>query len=324
MLSSRLWCRVALIWMLAAGCGDGGTSVEPTRWLLAPSDPLPSRLSEVGLFTDMTAREPYDDLVPYSPKHVLYSNGLAKERQLYLPDSASIDVEDDDQWVFPEGTVLVKTFVFEGVPIETRLIFRNDEDWDYAIYRWSEDAGDADRLEGNWAEERVAVGDEGLPHTLPSRLDCRTCHETHEAVTDSPVLGVGRYQTDDRLVDAGVFAGEPQQDEVEGRTDEETSALSYFIGNCTSCHNGGEALNSSFSLYPDDAVNNTVDRPTSSETGQGIRVVPGNPAGSVLFVTVVEAGDPSYRGPFKVMPPIGVDTTDASAEAVLGDWIQSL
>ncbi|MEM7433818.1 MAG: hypothetical protein AAF436_01610 [Myxococcota bacterium] len=323
MLSSRL-LRVALVSAMAAGCGDGGADAEPARWLLAPSDPLPSLLSEVGLFTDMTERAPYEDLVPYSPKHVLYSNGLDKERQLYLPDGTSIDVEDDDGWVYPEGTVLAKTFVFDGAPVETRLIFRNGGDWDYTIYRWTDDATDAERLEGNWAEETVSVGDEGQPHTLPSRLDCRTCHETHEAVTDSPVLGVGRYQTDDRLVDAGVFASEPQQDEAEGRTDEETAAFSYFIGNCTSCHNGGDALNSSFSLYPEDAIDNTVDRPTSSETGQGIRVVPGDPAESVLFVTVVEAGDPSYRGPFKVMPPIGVDTTDPSADAVLGDWIEGL
>jgi hypothetical protein len=96
------------------------------------------------------------------------------------------------------------------------------------------------------------------------------------------------------------------------------------VGNCITCHNGGESINSAFSLYPEDAVGNTVDRPTESETGEGIRVVPGDPDQSVLYITVVEAGRSGYRGPFKVMPPIGADVIDPDASAVLGSWIENL
>ena len=106
--------------------------------------------------------------------------------------------------------------------------------------------------------------------------------------------------------------------------DEETAALSYFVGNCITCHNDGDSINSSFSLYPEEAVGNTVDQPTESETGEGIRVVPGDPEQSVLYVTVVEAGAPGYRGPFKVMPPIGGDVIDPDASAILGSWIENL
>jgi hypothetical protein len=271
----------------------------------------------------MASRAAYDDVIAYEPKHALYSNGLRKERHLYVPEGATIDASQEP-WVFPVGTVLTKTFLDGDDPLETRLIFLTEEGWDYAIYQWMPGLGDAERLEGNWAEVPVTGASGERIHTLPSRLDCRTCHETHEAVAAVPVLGVGSLQTASDLVEAGVFSPDPALETVQGRTAAETAALSYFVGNCISCHNGGDSINSSFSLYPDDAVENTVDQPVVSETGEGLRVVAGDETQSVLYITVVEAGEPEYRGPFKAMPPLGIDVTDSSAEEILGDWIRSL
>jgi len=277
----------------------------------------------VGIYADVASRTAHDDMLSYVPRHPLYSNALAKERYLYLAEGTEVDVGPDG-WTFPTGAVLVKTFLDGDAPVETRLLYRTAQGWDYAVYRWLADASDAERLEGNWAEVPVELGDGERTHTLPSRLDCRTCHETHEEVAGNPVLGVSAFQTGVDLTEAGVFSQPPALDPVEGRSAEETAALSYFLGNCTSCHNGGTSINAAFSLYPDDAVRNTVDRPTESETGEGVRVVPGEPAQSVLYITVVEAGDPEYRGPFKMMPPIGVDTIDENAATILGDWIEGL
>lgn len=319
-LSRRV--ALTLIGILPLACG-GSSSTDAARWLDDVNGPLPERLSQVGLYTDVRSRAAHDDVVGYVPNHVLYSNGLEKERHLYLQEGTTI-VADEDEWAFPVGTVVAKTFLDGDVPVETRLIFRTEEGWDYAIYQWLPDATDAEKLEDNWAEVRVQLRDDQRIHTLPSRLDCRTCHETHEAVAGTPVLGIGSLQTSDDLVDAGVFSERPTLERVRGRTEEETTAFSYFVGNCTSCHNGGDSINSSFSLYPDDALATTIDQPTESETGEGIRVVPGDPDQSVLYVTVVLAGDPGYRGPFKAMPPIGVNTTDEDADAVLGNWIENL
>jgi mono/diheme cytochrome c family protein len=138
------------------------------------------------------------------------------------------------------------------------------------------------------------------------------------------VIGISHLQTGPDLIEAEVFSETPTTTPVQGRTDEETAALSYFLGNCITCHNGGDSINSSFSLYPEDAVANTVDQPTESETGEGIRVVPGDPVQSVLYITVVEAGATGYRGPFKVMPPIGGNIIDPDASAILGAWIENL
>lgn len=292
--------------------------------MLAPDDPLPERLSEVGLYEDVAALTAYADVVGYAPKHPLYSNGLDKERHLYLPDGTVIEVDGGPAWNFPVGAILAKTFSYEGAPVETRLLFRKSEGWDYGLYQWLPDRSDAEVIRGNWIEVPVELVEGELTHTLPSRLDCRTCHETHEAVAASPVIGISDLQTAADLIEAEVFSETPTTTAVRGRTDEETVALSYFVGNCIACHNDGDSINSAFSLYPKDAVANTVDQPTESETAEGIRVVPGDPEQSVLYITVVEAGTAGYRGPFKAMPPIGADVIDPDASAVLGAWIESL
>jgi hypothetical protein len=321
MLSSLLPWTVAALSILMMSCG-GSSDSNAERWLQDTSAPLPARLSEVGVYRDVATRTAYDDLVGYVPKHALYSDGLEKERYLYLGAGAAID-PSGAAWVFPVGTVLVKTFLDGDVPVETRLIFRTEPGWDYAIYRWLPDASDAERLDGNWAEVPVTLAGGGR-HTLPSRLDCRTCHETHEAVAGVPVLGIGSLQTDADLVEAGVFSAPPALEPVQGSTEEETAALSYFVGNCTSCHNGGDSINSAFSLYPAVAAANTIEQPTESETGEGIRVVPGDPEQSVLYISVVEAAKPDYPGPFKVMPPLGVDIADENAELIFRNWIEGL
>ena len=91
-----------------------------------------------------------------------------------------------------------------------------------------------------------------------------------------------------------------------------------------SCHRGGDGTNASFSLFPEEAVEKTVDQETRSETGQGIRVIAGDADNSALFITVVEASKPDYAGAFKVMPPIGLNMTDPEVEGILRQWIEEL
>jgi hypothetical protein len=306
-----------------SGCSDDPTG-DPPRWVLDVADDLPSALSEVGLFADMSTRDDGEGLIAYSPPHALFSNGLGKERHLFVPEGAAIDPVESG-WDFPLGTVLAKTFTIgaAAMPVETRLLFRRTDGWDYALYAWRPDASEADLMVGNWPEKVVEL-EGGVTHTLPARLDCRVCHETSEESFGSPVLGVGAYQLSTPLAMAAPFSSAPEAIEVTGRTPAETAALGYFIGNCTTCHTGGDGTNAAFSLYPNDSVERTVDQETESETGEGIRVVPGDPAASVLFITVVEAREPDYAGAFKVMPPIGLNITDPEARPILSAWIEEL
>ncbi len=304
------------------GCSDDPAPAarEPT-WIQDVSAELPSTLSEVGLFADMPTRAAAGDVIAFEPAHALFSNGLGKERLLHVPEGGAI--EPAATWQFPVGTVFAKTFTdgADATPVETRLLFLREDGWDYALYEWAGD--DATLHEGNWAEKPLTL-DSGVEHTLPARLDCRVCHETTEESFGTPVLGVSALQLTAALAETAPFASPPTATEVTGRTSAETAALGYFVGNCISCHTGGDGTNASFSLYPDDAVDQTVDQPTQSETGEGIRIVPGQPDESVLFITVVEARKPDYTGVFKAMPPIGLSITDPAVEPILKTWIEEL
>ncbi len=312
---------------LLGGCGDE-TETEPVPepvWLDDVEKDLPLTLSEVGVLGDLGALKLSDRVTGYEPNWPLWSSGSEKSRAVYVPTGSAIDTSNNEGWQFPVGTVLAKTFAFEGTPVETRLLFRRETKWDYAVYQWREGEAEADLLDGNWLEVPLEVDSKGdtFTYKIPARLDCRTCHETSEETTGTPVLGLTTYQLPDSMQDHAAFKGAALTP-VDGRTQAETKALGYFIGNCISCHDGGDAENSSFSLFPDFAIDNTVDQPTESETAEGIRVVPGSPETSVVFIAVVEAAKPTYDGPFKQMPPVGVALGDPDAAEILGEWIEEL
>jgi hypothetical protein len=225
----------------------------------------------------------------------------------------------------------VKTFTFDdiegrggAVPVETRLIFRSADGWDYAVYHWNVEGTEARLLPPKWDEvplELTSVSGNTGAYTIPSRLDCRGCHETQ---TGSPIIGVSPYNLDAALERR--FTAPPVRAAAPARSPEEAAAMGYLVGNCVHCHHGVlESDNASFSLLPEDLVAETVGVETdSSASGVGVRVVPGDPEGSALYEAVVQAGAPDYPGDFKPMPPIGVLWTDPAAATILGAWIEGL
>jgi hypothetical protein len=310
---------LALVATAAAACGG-----EAPSFFDDPTQPLPSTLSELGLHPDAP---PPDVLRAYEPSWPLWSNGSAKARLAFVPDP--IDTAIADAWTFPIGTMFVKTFSYardpESVrPIETRVLRLLDTGWAYDAYLWTEDGSDAQLID---LEESVLVDvidDRGpLQHRVPNRLDCRTCHES--AV--QPVLGFSELQLDDAelaaLDDDGLRTS-PSTTPDRVRHDDPTTQdiLGLFHGNCVHCHNGGTGVSASFDLRHQVALANTLDQPTaSSASASGIRIVPGDPDLSILYLGFSgETEDPGI----KPMPPLGVDRRDAEAIAVLRAWIEAL
>jgi hypothetical protein len=273
----------------------------------------------------------------YAPRYPLWSNGSVKLRQLVLPAGESVDTRTSP-WEFPVGTLLFKTFAFaddaaeDGLRyVETRVLRRGEERWDYAVYRWRDDREDADLLDG-MREQRVEVELEGetFEHAIPSRRQCRACHES----SPSPVLGLDPLQLghDDgfggrsaleRLHDEGALDRELEPPPPLADDERAEAVLGYVAGNCTHCHNGwGEGANSVFDLRPDAFLANTVQRDTeSSGSGIGVRIVPGEPRHSVLYLAFT--GEDNGTG-IEPMPPLGVQRRDAEAARLLERFIAEL
>lgn len=289
--------------------GSGGAPIGPcapaTALVCSTKIPFPSSIKDTGIFTalpDLSAHSPYAH--SFEPNPPLWSNGLAKERLVVLPAGGIIDNSDPKKWVFPEGTLMVKTFFDDSGPnkaprpIETRFIRRGMDpadpfaQWEFAVYQWNADSTDAtlvsfadpakgtpvavviDRMENGKA---LKLND-GQPfmHDIPSKQDCQSCHNANAKVSGADVIGfdelrlnwklpgADKTQLED-LVARKVLSTMPTAPAVIVEADPVLARVKAWVqGNCVHCHNGAEGM---LDLHPDVFVTNTVN--VSSE-GAGI------------------------------------------------------
>lgn len=329
-----LRCTAAGLGWALLGCsgGDAPSATRAESWLVTdPLGELPAKLSEVGIYAGSSVSAPRPPAQAYEPGYPLWSDGGEKFRSFVLPAGATIDASDPDNYVFPLGTLIFKTFSFatpssprRNLPVETRLLRLKAGGWELAAYAWDENAEDAELLDLERSQSRDVLAPTGevVQHVIPSRLECRQCHES----STSEVLGINELQ----LAKSGALTEAapritPMPSEPFRTLPEHgpltTAVLGYFVGNCVHCHNGTNGAASSFDLRPDVALANVIDQPTaSSATADGIRVVPGSPEQSILYLGL-RAG-PELE--VKEMPPLGVAARDTSAIQLLGDWITAL
>lgn len=284
---------------------------EPSDTQIVPWDPrvpLPDRLAEFSLFSDVSDLETASGSTIYEPLWPLWSNGTSKLRQLVMPRGATVEKTGDQAWDFPLGSLFFKTFSDQTGPIETRLIRNTAEGWEYAAYQWNAERNDAVRLDGRLSiSVNVLLNNETFEHEIPSINQCKTCHESGASV----ILGYNPIQLGEQPLLSGT--GDQLANQVIG----------YAYGNCTHCHNGSYMSDESgFSLLPEDFIANTVNHLTEgSGSAEGIRIRPGHPEDSVLYVSMTsDNADVELRS----MPPLGVQRLDNEAIALLKTWIEHL
>ena len=315
------------------------------------SPPIPERLSETGLYMPGTLAVDARNR-PFAPQYPLWTDGAAKSRWVRLPAGARIDAHDVDRWIFPVGTRFWKEFSFNGRKVETRMLWRASvESWAYASYVWNEAQTDATLAPSDGAQDVAAVA-AGKWHSIPSREDCRTCHENGA----TPVLGFTSLQlSDDRdpaaphaeplrpgmmtlraLVDDQLFepprpelAARPPRIEGDPRT---RAALGYLSANCGHCHNENSSVATvRFPLLmpayaSSERVQQTIERLLARTAkwdlphalpGTTSFVVPGAPHESAIVARM------RSRRPSSQMPPLGTVVADREAIDLVSAWIYS-
>ena len=140
----------------------------------APAWP-PERLQDTGLYSDWTTRTIGADKLPFSPQYPLWTDGAAKSRWMHIPPGKFIDATNPDVWRFPVGTRFWKEFRFAR-RAETRFIEHTRTGWQFATYVWSEDGSEATLAPETGIRYSVPINDD-VRHAIPSRTDCRACHE---------------------------------------------------------------------------------------------------------------------------------------------------
>ncbi len=305
-----------------------------------PLAPLPESLRATGffpMFPDLDVTAP--NVRPFLPSLQLWSDGLHKRRQVILPKGLKIDVSNRETWVFPFGTIFVKTFLSDGPggmkPVETRIIRRTDnpdifEQYTFDVYRWNAAGTEATLIN---IDERtpvaVTVAGRNFMHQIPSREDCRKCHGTNdtnvigfdEVRLNAPLAPGGKAQLE-TFAEAGFFDSQlPTPAATISDSDSLTQRVkAYVYGNCFHCHNGNDSQ--AFDMRPDNFVQTVVRQETmASGTAPGIRVVPGNPNMSVLYRQMTRM---NLMMGYNAMPPVGVQVADPEGLDLVRQWIMSL
>lgn len=311
----------------------------------AEPDPLPQHLHETGLFADAGTTIAAKNL-PFAPQYPLWSDGARKRRWIYLPPGSAIDASRPDAWEFPVGTRLWKEFS-HGRPIETRFIERlADGTWRFAAYVWNEAGTAATLAPREGMSLSVPMAPQGR-YSIPAEDDCRACHEGAAV----PVLGFSALQlSSDRdplaphseahtgisvadFVARGLIRNAPaalidDPPRIAATSPVERAALGYLHGNCAHCHNDSGAP----------APVDLVLAQRAGDTASTQRVLRSMIDGAVRFrghglgndAPLIAAGNPQSsvliarmrsRNPNTQMPPIGTQTADIEALALIERWI---
>lgn len=323
--------RTLLAAMLLAGCEE--------------SYP-PERLSSWGLFADGAAQEPVEGVEPYDILSPLFSDYAAKHRFIRLPDGEQITYTDEGDWIFPVGTVIVKTFGYYADLrdpsagerlIETRLLVHEEQGWEPYVYLWDDAMNDAvlspvsPRVPVEWIH---ADGEaRSLDYYVPNVIECANCHGGADDV--SPI-GPRTAQIDrdgqiERFESLGWFANDvtamtdrARLEDPTGSGDLEARARAYLDANCSHCHReGGAAQQSGLWLgaeITDPLQLGICKRPVAAGRATGGRsfdIVPGSPDLSVM-VFRMESDEPGIK-----MPEIGI-LSHPEGVALIREWIAAM
>jgi uncharacterized repeat protein (TIGR03806 family) len=313
---------------------------------------LPKLLSQTGAFKNTSELVPNDELIPYNVIVPFWSDGATKSRWVSVPDNQKIKFAPTGEWVFPPGTVFVKTFLLatnESNPnslrrLETRFIVCDATGGVYGVtYKWRADNSDADLLATNLTEAipiQTTTGVRTQMWYYPSRADCLTCHTP----LAGGVLGVQTRQlnrdftypsgvTDNELRawnHIGLFDTNLDETDLQklpklARLDDETRSLedrarSYLDANCAQCHRPHGTVAYFDARYDTpQAKQNLIDGPVLiDERIDNSRVIaPNDIWRSILYMRT------DTTEAFK-MPPLARNTIDEQGMKLLRQWIESL
>ena len=296
--------------------------------------PFPQRLSETGLFRSTFDHVVEAGIFAYRVHAPGWNDGATSQRYIALPNDKTMQHRANRAWDLPEGSVLVQTLSQpDGRRIETRLLTRQQNEWNGYAYIWNDSQTDAElvpaagkTLNLHWPGE-----DSPRPWRVPGRAECMSCHSRAVGF----VLGVTQVQLAGDalrdLVDHGLFATppvEPLENSPRVVNPSDTShplelrARSYLHANCSSCHVNAGGGNSRMELEISTSLDKTGllgARPQHATFGieNAQLIAPGEPERSVVIQRL------SRRGSGQ-MPPLVSTKVDARGVALLREWIASM
>ena len=311
-----------------------------------PNAGLPATLGDTGCFDDLAALTPASGVIAYDLQAPLWSDGAGKSRWLALPDDASITLDEDGDYIFPPGSVLIKHFERDGRRLEIRFMVQTQGGiWAGYTYAWNEDGTEANLVDQDGMNVAAIPEQEDSAWEIPSRNNCMSCHT--RAAGRSLGLEVAQQDADLDFGGGQIFNQVDVADawellDTDGDTledlrdrahvpfpryeDEEASfedrARAYLHMNCSGCHRPdgpgrGDLDLRAYASVSDMGICDT--EPSVGDLGiDDARVVaPGDPGRSVLLQRMLDDGEDR-------MPPLATVRIDDQGVDLVRRWIESL
>lgn len=233
----------------------------------------PQMLSDTGCFDGDDPNIPLEALLPFDLNAALWSDWADKQRFLVLPDGAQIEVAADGDFLFPVGTMLVKTFSINGIKLETRFLVRYpdkdmEQNWAGFAWDWNDLQTDAELVpDGPTMPFDIAGKVPNQQWTIPARDECMNCHNRASGRALGPeliqinrefayrgnvranqlhtwrALGMFSNPPEGSVADLGrLLPYDSEDDQYVPTITNEERAKSYLHINCALCHRDAEML----------------------------------------------------------------------------------
>jgi uncharacterized repeat protein (TIGR03806 family) len=307
------------------GGGGGGTA--------------PTTLSATGCVNASNPTQPATGLISYAINAPFWSDGATKDRWMALPNGTSISVGANNDWDFPNRTVLMKNFRIGTRLIETRLFMRHpDGEWGGFSYEWNTQQTDANLVQGG-AVRDIGGGQQWI---FPSESQCLQCHtsaagrslglETAQLNRNHTYPQTGRTANELLTLNTLSMLTPPIPDPATQPTMPDPAdtnaplaerARAYLHTNCAQCHRPGgpTGVNLDLRYTTAFAATNTCNvMPQAGDLGLGAAarlIAPGSATNSILI-------NRTNRRDANGMPPLGSNQVDAAGVALLTQWVNGL
>ena len=309
-----------------------------------------SKLSDYRFFKDLTNQIPADEVLPYQLQSELFSDYTYKQRFVYVPPAMRVRHEKNKVFMFPVGSVLIKTFSYQNTVsklnpqlLETRLLIHSKGGWKAVSYIWNENQSEAylslvgGTIQTSFSDEDGNI--RSVRYRAPNKNQCKECHQVYASMT--PIGPKARN------MDLSLSYGDKPQNQLAkwhdlGWIDQDIdfmkmvnySSLNEDIGdrarayleiNCAHCHiPGGAADTTGLYLMLEETNKKSLGfykKPVAAGKASfnlKYSIVPRKPDQSILLRRM-ESMDPGI-----MMPESGRALKHAEGIEIISEWINSL
>ena len=309
-----------------------------------------SKLSDYRFFKDLTNQIPTDEVLPYQLQSELFSDYTHKQRFVYVPPAMKVGHEKNKVFMFPVGSVLIKTFSYQNTMseltpqlLETRLLIHSEGGWKAVSYIWNEDQSEAyislvgGTIQTNFSDEDGNI--RTVRYRAPNKNQCKECHQINASLTpigpkarnmdltlnydDKPQNQLAKWH-DLGWIDQDIdFMRMINYSSI--NEDIEDRARAYLEINCAHCHvPGGAADTTGLYLMLEETNKKSLGfykKPVAAGKASfnlKYSIVPRKPDQSILLRRM-ESMDPGI-----MMPESGRALKHVEGIEVISEWINSL